>query len=292
MLLSSELTEGGLDEIVLAHGYPRRRDEEIAAEPPLEASFDVRLTVRRHPEAHWIGVRLAHLSHKRVGVGVGNLSRAEAAAEVDDLVARGEDAHSRPPHHAHLGTTERGEDPDLRRAEETAGLEHAVPCPHVLAARAHVVAHGHWPRNPQELSLHRHVFLGDHAVVALRQRAAREDAERLARDEGARGHLSRGHAAGHGEARGSRRGGRPRVRAAQRVAIHGGIRPWRKVEGRHRRFREHAMKGVTERYLLVAQHADAGENALERFFDGNHAGIVTSPARDRRRSGWYLARKR
>src|SRR5215471_21574390 len=168
MLLSSELTEGGLDEIVLAHGDPGRRDEEIAAEPPLEASLDVRLTVRGHPETHWVGLRLAHLSHERIGVGVGNLSRAEAAAQVYDLVARGEDAHSRAPHHTHLGTTERGEDPDLRRAEETAGLEHAVPCPHVLAARTHVVAHGHWPRNQQAVSLHRHVFLRDHAVGALR----------------------------------------------------------------------------------------------------------------------------
>src|SRR5262249_47320659 len=51
MLLGAELSQRGLDEIVLAHRHPRRGDEEIAAEPPLEARLDVFLAVGRHAQA-------------------------------------------------------------------------------------------------------------------------------------------------------------------------------------------------------------------------------------------------
>src|SRR3990172_3027144 len=122
------------------------------------------------------------------------LTGSARARQIHELVARGEDAHDRPPHHPHRLMPERGEQADLGRPQHAPALEHDITQPHVLAPGPHALPGRHETADPDRAAIRRHVFLRDDAVGALGERRAGEDAEGLAGPEPPLGHASRRHA--------------------------------------------------------------------------------------------------
>ncbi|GAA4949935.1 hypothetical protein GCM10023238_15310 [Streptomyces heliomycini] len=73
-------------------------------------------------------------------VGVVDLPRAQFPVGLDEFAAGGEHHHARARAHAHRAAADRGEQGDLRRAEDGAGRQGPVAGPDVAALGAHVRA--------------------------------------------------------------------------------------------------------------------------------------------------------
>ena len=169
-------------------------------------------------------------------------------ADVDDLVARGEDGHDRTPPHAHDRFLHAGDDADFGRMDRRAVREHDVARAHVLAALADVRSAAQRFENTDLIrSRIRNLDMRDRIRPLGHQRAS-HDPDRRAGLDTFRGHRSCRKILD--DAQCDRRVGD--VVGADGVSIHRGVV---------------ALRHVDARVNVLAQHAPA-QGPVEPFAGG------------------------
>ena len=202
---------------------------------------------------------------QRQRVAVDDLAVHRLLAQLDQLVAGGEDRDPRPAIDRHGRLAEGGQHADFRRAEDRAGGNDRVAAPHVLPPETDMLGTLH-PLLEQDRVVGRFGLLDrDHRVAAGGNGGAGHDPDGASGlDRGSYGSSGRDIA---GDPQGSPW---PAVVRSHRKAVHGRIVVERHVpRGRHV-FGDDPAESRQELNPLHTERRDAGEDHASRDFKGGH----------------------
>ncbi|MFN8643110.1 MAG: hypothetical protein U0802_16185 [Candidatus Binatia bacterium] len=222
-------------------------------------------------EVDHLGTRRARHRGERVLVDVPHLARTRRPVGRNDLVAGGDEADARPPHHAQARQAEAGERAEVLGAQAAAAREHRRTASDVLADAQHVL-----PRRHAALDLDGAVadLVGvldhHHRVGAARRHAAGGNVHRLPfAQRGARrgAHLD---AAGKAQVNRHARRGAEGVGGAHGVTVHVGAIEVRQVARGLQGGRQHAAGRVAGGHALRRERAQ-GADGRARLVGGDDA---------------------
>ena len=193
------------------------------------------------------------------------------------------------------GAVERGEHADLRRAQEGARREDALPAAHVLARLADVDPRalvdadrdgGRARTVPRGLARAVGDLVGlleaDDGVGAGRQGGAGHDADRLAGADGAARGVARRPFRHHAEADRAVAGGAGQVGGPDRVPVHGRVAERRDVGVGDDVLGEDHAERVEQRGVAGGQRRDAREHARQRLVNPQQLVVAVGLAHRRR----------
>ena len=274
----AQLGHDALGVVGLADTDAARGDDGVGAGGGLREGFAQRGRIVAH-HAQVDGFHAQALQHAPDGVAVAVVDAAgvQRLADGAQFVAGGKEGHAQPPPHRHLGQAQRGQQPQVGRAQQPARGQRRLATGEVFSRQAPVVAAAQQPwRYQHVIAVDLGEFLRHHRVQPGRHDRAGGDAH-----AGLCGHIAAEVLAGQAaadDAQPRRRIGE-QLRATQRKAVHGRVVVRRHVAGRDDVTRQHSPQRIADRALLHRLHdRHQACNELLRLRHGQCIGVVSRHA--------------
>ena len=161
-----------LYQVVLAHGNPTRKQNQVALERGTDDAFQMIPLIARNGEPHRLRSRGENLRRHRIAVGVANLLTLGLLAHFDQFIAGGDDGDPRPPVHSQLPAPHAAATLSARGNACTSGYDHRTAASlsshgNDVLAGLHAAPRG----KPQGIAFTQHVLHHDHAIGPNRHRA-------------------------------------------------------------------------------------------------------------------------
>ena len=258
---------GGLDMVFLAHRDATAGEHQVMAGSSLLQGLHRGVKLIGHDaQVGHLATQAAQHGTQEKAVGVVNGARRHLlgwhGAGQHQLVARGEQRHTRLAHHLQLGHAHAGGQAQRGGPQAGTRSQHHVATGHVLTRAADVLARQrravdlHTGRDRRIGRVHHRAFLlHHHRICPGGHRCAGEDAGNGAREQG------RAHAAGRNALR-HRQSAlcSQHIVHTQGVAVHGAVVARWHLQARHNGLRQHAAIGITGRHgLKLGQGLHAGQ---------------------------------
>ena len=172
----AQFAQGLLDHVVRAHAHAAAGDDDVRAQQlRLEHVHQLGVVVGDDADPVGLGAGVAGGGGEQVGVGVTDLAEAGRLADLDQLVAGGDDDHARTGVDEDAVAADRGQQPDLLRTEGGALPQRHLAGGHVLAGPAHGGSGLGGDADPDPGDAAVGVLDADHRVGSGRHRRAGHD---------------------------------------------------------------------------------------------------------------------
>jgi hypothetical protein len=237
-----------------------------------EGRLEQRRLVANDPEIEDFATHAAEHAEKRVAVAVIDFATAQRRTDRAQFVAGREKSDAQTAVDADLGTTQRGDQTEFRRADQSSGSERRLAGGEVFAGAADILATALPRRDHDAVASGLDDFLHHHHIATDRQRRTGHDAHAL----------TGGHAAGKsltgqrcpGDAQAGLATAR-QVGMTQRVTVHRRIVVRRHIDRRDHVTGQHTPQRAAQRQPLVcSQRRQLAANEGARLLDRQRIGIV------------------